>query len=278
MKNNFYKTEKMDGGVLITADFDFSLADTLECGQCFRFFKTDSGYEGVTRGKRLVLEQRENALFIGGIDINEADFWAEYFGLDINYREFHSRIVKNDILKQSASAAKGIRILKQDFFETLLSFIFSQNNNIPRIKKIVENFCRLFGEEIENGVFAFPTPDRLKDVKIEDLAPLKCGFRDKYIISAATAVIDGRVTEERINALDFEDAKALLMTIKGVGEKVADCVLLFGCNRLEAFPKDVWIKRVMAEIMPNGLPAELQDIAGIAQQYLFHYARNLKTE
>lgn len=276
MENGFVKTEEVNGGVLITADFDFSLEDTLLCGQCFRFNKKDNGFEGVVRGRYLYLEQRDNSLFIRDAKLNEAEYFIDYFDFNRDYKSVYSLICKNGILKQSADAAKGIRILKQDFFETLLSFIFSQNNNIPRIKKIIETFCLTFGKKLENGFYAFPTPEDLKGIKIEDLAPLKCGFRDKYIISAATEVIEGRVTEQQLKELDFEDAKAKLMTIKGVGEKVAECVLLFGLSRIEAFPQDVWIKRVMQEIMPNGLPPELKNVGGIAQQYLYHYARNLE--
>lgn len=278
MEKKFYKTEKVNGGVLITADFCFSLADTLMCGQCFRFNESEKGFLGVVKNKSVYLEQRQNAVFIKNITLEEADGWAEFLGLDEDYEAFHKKIIKNEILSESAQKVKGTRIMRQEFFETLISFIFSQNNNIPRIKKIVEKFCEMFGEEIEEGIYAFPTPDQLKGVKIEDLAPLKCGFRDKYVISATTNVLEGNVTEERLKGLTYEDAKSLLMTIKGVGEKVADCVLLYGCHRLEAFPKDVWIKRIMAKKMPNGLPDELKSVAGIAQQYLFHYGRNIETK
>lgn len=266
----------VDGGVVIAADSFFSLFDTLECGQCFRFYEKDSGFEGVAKGKSLYLEQRAEGLFIKNVTETEAkNIWAPYFGLDTDYERIYREIVKNERLRESADSAKGVRILKQDFFETLISFIISQNNFIPRIKGIVFRLCENFGERLCDGNFAFPTPEAIYGLNTEDLAPLRCGFRDKYILSAATEVVEGRVTEEALNSLDFESAKRLLMTVKGVGPKVAECVLLYGCARLEAFPVDVWIRRVMAEIMPEGLPAELKPVAGIAQQYLFHHARNL---
>lgn len=255
----------------------FDLRDTLECGQCFRFFEKDGAFTVIAGGCCAQIRQTEDGktLLINGGD---EKFWRSYFDLDRDYKRIYDVIRKNEILRESADAAKGIRILRQDFFETLCCFIFSQNNNIPRIKKITARFCELFGREIGEGVYDFPTPERVAGLKIEDLAPVRCGFRDKYILSAGEAVNSGRVTAEKIEALDYDSARELLKTVKGVGNKVADCVLLYGCGRLEGFPRDVWINRIMAEIMPDGLPAELAPVGGVAQQYLFHYGRNIKNK
>lgn len=255
----------------------FELSDTLECGQCFRFFKEQDGKYLIIAGGRFVrAKQEDGALYLFGD--RDTEFWIKYFDLERDYQSIYKKIKSNEILSKSADAAKGIRILRQDFFETLCCFIFSQNNNIPRIKKITAKFCECFGEELSDGIYDFPTAARIAGCDISELAPLRCGFRDKYILSAARAVESGEVTAQRLSALSYEEARELLKTVKGVGNKVADCVLLYGCGRLESFPRDVWINRIMAEIMPDGLPSELENVGGIAQQYLFHYGRNLSAK
>ena len=159
-------------------------------------------------------------------------------------------------------------------WETLCSFIISQNNNIKRIKGIIERLCRLFGQPIgDSGFFSFPTPETLAAATAEHLAPLRCGFRARYLIDAAQKVCYGQVRLDAIPSMPMEEARRELMQICGVGPKVADCVLLFGFHRLECCPMDVWMKRVFAVLYPNGLPDCARDFAGIAQQYLFHYAR-----
>ena len=163
--------------------------------------------------------------------------------------------------------------MKQDAWETICSFIISQNNNIKRIKGIVKRLCDTFGEPIAEGFSTFPHYSTIAKLTVEDLAPLRSGFRAKYILDAAKKLDSGEVSIERIQNSDYATAKAELMRICGIGSKVADCALLYGFYRLEAFPEDVWIKRAMAKLYPDGLPENCKRYAGIAQQYIFHYAR-----
>ena len=162
--------------------------------------------------------------------------------------------------------------------ELLCSFIISQNNNIPRIKGIIQRLCETLGEPSEEGLFHFPSPQRLAASSLEELAPLRAGFRAKYLLSAARLVTEGKVDLQAIPEMELEKARETLMLIHGVGPKVAECALLYGFHRLEAFPMDVWMKRVMAQWFPDKTPENFGPYAGIAQQYLFHYIRTFEKE
>lgn len=250
---------------------DFDLAETLDCGQAFRWKKEDNGFKGFALDKPLYIEQNGNEFTLK--DVSEDDFlsfWKDYFDLDTDYASLKKLYSDDKTLKSACEYAKGIRLLRQDTWETLISFIISQNNNIPRIKGIIENMCKMFG--------GFPDAKTLSSCTEDDIAPLRTGFRAKYILDASRAVNDGRVVLSDLKTLPIEDARNSLMSIKGVGPKVAECVLLYGCYRVEAFPVDVWIKRVMAEYYPDGLPKNILSTAGIAQQFLFHYMRTNNTK
>lgn len=253
---------------------DFELFDTLMCGQCFRFKEREDGsFSGVAMGKEITLGKKDDTLTLF---CSEEDFelWRVYFDLDTDYGKIKEDLSKiHPTLAEAAKFAPGIRILRQEPFEALISFIISQNNNIKRISGIVEKLCALFGDEIADGIYAFPTLEALENVTVEDLAPVKSGFRAKYIVDAVSKVKSGEVDLEKVKSLSFDEAKAELMKIKGVGEKVAHCVLLYGFHRLEGFPMDVWMKRAMAVLFPENKGEDFGEFAGIAQQYIFHYAR-----
>lgn len=253
----------------------FRLADTLDCGQAFRFFKDDNDvWSGIVSGRQIRMkEDGEDILFY---DICESDFtelMIPYFTLDIDYAAIKRRFSSDKHLKAAMEYANGIRILRQDKWECVCSFIISQNNNIPRIKGIIERLCESFGNKCEGG-YAFPPADRIAALSAEDLSPLRAGFRTRYILDAAAKFANGEINLELVSAAPLDDARQELMKIKGVGPKVADCALLFSFGRFDAFPQDVWIKRATAELYPNGLPDCFGEYAGIAQQYLFHYMRN----
>ena len=258
------------------AQEDFNLAQTLDCGQCFRWnSQTDGSYLGVVGRHLLQIWQLPDHLVFCGED---ADFLEHtlprYLGLDEDYPSIRVLLSRDPVLQKAISYAPGIRILRQDSWEALCSFIISQNNNIKRIKGIIERLCHLLGQPIgDSGFFSFPTPEKLAGVTAEQLAPLRCGFRARYLIDAAQKVCSGQVRLDAIPSMPLEEARRELMQICGVGPKVADCVLLFGFHRLECCPMDVWMKRVFAVLYPNGLPDCARDFVGIAQQYLFHYAR-----
>lgn len=254
---------------------DLDLRDTLMCGQCFRFEENiDGSFTGVAFERELTLEKRDSRLILY---TNEDDFlsiWKDYFDLESDYGSIkHSLSEIHPLLKEAAEFAPGIRILRQEPFEALISFIISQNNNIKRISGIVDRLCRLCGREIDADVFAFPTVQALANMSVEDLAPIRAGFRARYIVDAAQRVNSGEICFDELKRLSYEAAKAQLMRIKGVGVKVADCVLLYGFHRLEGFPVDVWMKRAMDRLFPQLAPSDFGEYAGIAQQYIFHYAR-----
>ena len=254
---------------------DFDLKDTLLCGQCFRFKEQEDGsFFGVARDKMLSLEKQGDTLVLYTNEEDFLGFWKDYFDLDLDYGEVKKKLSKfHPTLSEAVKFAPGIRILKQESFEALISFIISQNNNIKRISGIVERLCRLCGKEICKGVYAFPEASVLAKMTPEDLAPIRAGFRARYIIDAAQKVESGEVDFEKLKALSYDEAKAELMKITGVGVKVADCVLLYGFHKLQGFPMDVWMKRAMAVLFDSLNPESFGEYAGIAQQYIFHYSR-----
>lgn len=165
-------------------------------------------------------------------------------------------------LQECLRFAPGVRILRQEGFETLISFLFSQNNNVPRIKGIIERLCCSFGDPIGEGLYGFPSPERLAALSEEELAPLRCGWRGAYVLDAARKVASGTVDLKTAASLPMGEARQALQTIKGVGPKVAECVLLYGLGRLEAFPLDVWMKRAMAQFFPGYTPESFGPYAG----------------
>lgn len=267
-------TEK--NGIFIK-DTDIDLAKTFDCGQCFRFEKDEDGvFMGVAHSKALRLWERDGGVFIEGITEKEFDgLWRQYFDMDRDYGQVTKALSEFGAVAAAAEKGKGIHILLQDPWETLCSFIISQNNNIPRIKKIINALCALLGKELAEGVYAFPTPEAVVAAGIKGLAPIRSGFRAKYIIDAAEKVVGG-LDLEALRTASYEEAIAALCMVKGVGPKVANCVALFGLGHTEAFPVDVWIKRVMDKYFDKDFsPSVFGKNAGIAQQYLFYAERYL---
>ena len=262
----------IDGGVSVSGIDGISLVNTFECGQCFRFELTESGaYEGIAFGKHLVVGQKSDSeLVFYGSDENEVrEYWIPFLDLERNYGEIIATFTDSRLI-EAANACAGIRILRQNPWEALVSFIISQNNNIPRIKKIIRLLCEHFGEKV-NGGYAFPSAKRVLE---GDLSVIRSGFREKYIKDAAEKVVSGEIDLDALGLLTFTEAKQQLIRIKGVGEKVATCVCLFGLGFLEAFPVDTWVKRILANYYESGFDiTSFGAYAGVAQQYLFHYER-----
>lgn len=259
----------------------FSLNETLDCGQAFRFSPIDDNvWQGVVGMRLLKMKQTDDGVLFFNMSIAEFEKdYIDYFTLDFDYKSLQNSLKNDETMKKAIEFASGIRLLKQDKWETICSFIISQNNNIPRIKGIISRFCENFGEKIENtNEYTFPSVSKIAALTVEDLAPIRAGFRAKYIIDAARKIANCEINLNLLETMPIDEARAELMKIKGVGAKVAECVLLFSCKRFNAFPLDVWIKRVMAVLYPNGLPKEAEQHEGIAQQYLFHYARSIKLE
>lgn len=254
------------------------LSQTLDCGQAFRWSEQNGIWSGIVGGKLRRLSQNSGSITVYDCDEEEfLSFYKNYFDLDRDYGKIISSISENKVLKSASDMAGGIRILRQEPWETLCSFIISQNNNIPRIKGIIERMCECFGEPTEGG-YTFPSAKRIASLSVEALSPLRSGFRAKYILDGAAKFASGEISAKHICSLDTDTARSELMKIYGVGEKVADCTLLFGFARIDAFPKDVWIKRAMSTLFNGRLPACAVPYAGIVQQYIFHYARTTKLE
>ncbi len=254
---------------------DLDLEQTLDCGQSFRWEKQNDGsFSGVAFGKYVNISLDGTDMIIKNAAPEDEKIWREYFDLELDYGKIRGDISKlHPVLEEAARYAPGIRILRQEPYEALCTFIISQNNNIKRIKGIVARLCESFGDEIDEGVYTFPTAERLAGLTPDDLAPLRAGFRNRYIIDSAKKVASGEVDLELCKTADYEAARAELMKITGVGVKVADCTLLFGMHRVEAFPVDVWMKRAMEKLFPGMSANDFGEYAGIAQQYIFHYSR-----
>ncbi len=289
----YYKIDKIQ---------NFNLAQTLECGQCFHFQKiSENAYEISAYGKILTVEEKNDSIVF--YDTTESEFhdiWEYYFDFKRDYSEIQNKILKSDPeLCDIVGEYSGIHILNQDFFETLISFIISQNKQIPQIKQVVRNISEKFGSKSADNIhlksdykcisdyqnlYIFPTIEQASHITEDDFRACKAGFRAPYLIDAVKNVKDGKVTSDKISTLSNEDALKMLMTIKGVGEKVANCVMLFSCGRRDAFPVDVWMKRIMEkryfhEDTPKEKIAEYGrekygEYAGYAQQYLFIYGKN----
>ncbi len=271
-------SHKNNATIIENAD-NFDLKKTFECGQCFRWnYDQDGIWRGIVNGKEISVKKENNAIII--YPCNEAEFntfWYNYFDLERDYNAINKLFSQDKILSNAVIYGDGIRILNQDPWETLCSFIISQNNNIPRIKGIVERLCENFGEKIMSG-YSFPSAETIAKLSIEDLSVIRCGFRAKYIIDAAKKVSEGYIDFDFLKKADTDTAKEKLMTIYGVGEKVADCALLFSLGHIDVCPKDVWIKRALSVLYDGRFPECANTYAGIAQQYLFYYARETKLE
>lgn len=248
---------------------------TLDCGQAFRWVKQpDGSWSGVVKGVFLNISKSGDTVTLKNTTKeNFESIWRSYFDFDKDYDKICSTLKQDALIAPTVDEYYGIRILNQDSWEALCSFVISQQNNIKRIKGIIERLCRTYGDEVCEGYYSFPSAERLSKLTVEDFEALGTGYRAKYLEKLAKDVASGRINLEQIKNLSLEEARKELLSIFGVGIKVANCALLFGFGFYDAFPVDVWMKRVM-EYYPDGLPECFNGIGGIAQQYLFHWARN----
>jgi N-glycosylase/DNA lyase len=264
--------------VMLSDIEDFDPVKIFESGQCFRWNADKDGvYTGVAFNKVCKVWAEQGKIYIGGSLKDFEETWFDYFDLSRDYALLRNTLITDEYTKKAADYGRGIRLLKQDRWEALCSFIISQCNNIPRIKKIIEALCRLFGEEIsfEGGTYyGFPSADRLSVLEAEALAPLKCGYRAAYIIAAARAVAAGELNLDTLAAAEYETALNSLKSCQGIGDKVANCMILYGLHMHRAFPIDTWIRKALDTYYPKGFnPASFGEAAGLAQQYIFYYIR-----
>jgi len=259
-----------------------------ESGQIFRFNVYDDEYSLVAGDKLLFIKEDDDGYILSCSESEFEEFWIDYFDLRLDYSDFEKNIPADDLfLINAAEYSYGIRILNQDKWEMLISFIISQRKSIPAIKSSIEKLAKRYGKKIDMQVpdfiknidknsefFAFPTPKALADASLDDLNACSLGYRSPYIEASAKAVYRGDIDLEALSKLDDNELLAALMGLKGVGIKVANCVALFGYHRIAAFPIDVWIKRMIDEHYDGEFPLKLYDgYAGVIQQYIFYYGR-----
>lgn len=285
---------KMEQFYEIDKNESFDLVHIFECGQCFRWNKEkDGSFTGVFKNNVLnVKEENGKIKFQGICDGNIENIVKEYFDLNTDYDKIKETLRKVDkYLEESIKFGSGIRILNQDLWEVLISFIISANNNIPRIKGIVEKISNQYGRKIiYNGkeYYTFPTPEELSRASVEDLRKLGLGFRDKRVYETTHKIKNGEINlNELAQIKDTNKIREILETLPGVGPKVADCILLFGLKRFEVFPIDVWVRRIMNDLYIKNedetkvnkkeietlAKTKYAELAGIAQQYLFYWKR-----
>ncbi|MDU5261894.1 MAG: DNA glycosylase [Clostridium celatum] len=306
---NYTNIKEKENSVILENVKDFNIKQILECGQCFRWERiSDTNYIIVAYRRVIEVVQEGSKVTIFNTTMKDFDeIWKDYFDLNVNYEKVKEELSKDELLRKSVEFGYGIRILNQDPFEMLISFIISARNSIPSIMKTIKKISERWGDKIEykgNVYYAFPTPEQLKEVTLEEIKETGASFRSKYIIdtiskvnSAIEAKNNGTLNEELqqfdleyIKSLPVDECHKALQNFMGVGAKVADCIMLFSMSKHSAFPVDVWIKRAMIhfylapDVSLNKIRVfgrdKFGELAGLAQQYLFYYARenNIKVE
>lgn len=279
--------------LILNSVSDFKLSHTFECGQCFRWNMIqmqnfDEAYIGVALGKVLKIAQKNNSVVLFDTSINDfQNIWSKYLDFSRDYAAIKDVLSKDEILNKAINFGYGIHILNQDIWECIISFIISASNNIPRIKKIINSLCENFGDKLEyegQVYYSFPKPEKIALLSLEDISVIKSGFRDKYILDAAKKIVSGEIDLFSLKDMDRTSAKKKLTSIRGVGNKVSDCVLLFSLEKYNSFPIDVWIKRSVEKYYFSSQDTPISEIekfaaekfgefGGFAQQYIFFYTR-----
>lgn len=266
-----------DNQLFVTGSSRFSARQTFTCGQCFRWTEQpDGSYLGIVRGIPARVSDQDGALVLSSDEQQFSQLWRDYFDCDTDYAAICDSFAVDAFTAAAADFGRGIRILRQEPWEALCTFILSQCNNIPRITGIVDRLCTLLGEPIafeQQTLHAFPTPEQLAVCTTEDLASLRAGYRTPYLIAAAQAVCSGTVDFSALSRMDTDAARREIMQLRGVGRKVADCFLLFGLHKLDAFPVDTWMKKAAAYYSGDMKRFINSPYAGVYQQYFFFYTR-----
>lgn len=269
---------------------NFDIKQIAESGQCFRMNRLSASgdtikYGLVAYGKYLEMTQiSQDTVELSCTEEEFYTLWEDYFDLKYDYGTIIECLIAGEdaFLREAALYGKGIRVLKQEPFEAMISFIISQNKNIPAIKNCIEAICKSYGERIDSkdsdcSYYTFPSAQVLAQAVKEELRQLKTGYRDEYIIRASQSVHTNQIDLEQLKTKSFEESVNSLKKIHGIGEKVANCVALYGLHHIEGFPVDVWILRVLKEIYDNKFNKDqYKGYAGIVQQYMFYYMRHLK--
>ncbi|MGI5878703.1 MAG: DNA-3-methyladenine glycosylase family protein [Christensenellales bacterium] len=254
----------------------FDLMQIARSGQCFRMNPIGVGRFAVIAGEMRVVVSQSGRMFRFECGRDEYErVWRRYFDLDADYAAYIDSVAADDaFMREAVAFGSGMRVLRQDPWEAAVSFVLSQNNNIPRIKVLIERLCARYGRRCVSAdgtaYHGFPTRDALRAARVDDVRALGAGYRDRYIVALARCDIDFA----KLAALPREDAYRQLTAVPGIGDKVANCILLYGLHHTDAFPVDTWIRRVIVRHYGQGFPFErYRGYAGIMQQYLFYYGR-----
>ncbi len=293
MEKSHIKVKVIDNGLILENVHDFNGEHIFECGQCFRWNKEEDGsYTGIAYGKVINVKSDYDNKKVTILNTDMEDFnniWFDYFDLGRDYGVIKKVLSNDSIMGKAISYGEGIRILKQEPWEILISYIISANNRIPMIARSINLLSQIYGQPLEYGgkvYHTFPTVEELSNAQVHDIERCRAGFRCKYIKKALDMVKSGEIDLDYIKEMDLDSARRELIKIPGVGMKVADCILLFSMQKYGAYPVDVWIKRV-TEYFYLGKDVKIKDIynfarekfgdlAGFAQEYLFYYAREMK--
>lgn len=281
---------KYEEGIVFKDISNFDLRHILDCGQCFRWNENEDGsYTGTAFNKTIRIYKEGKNIYLKGAKIDDEKLWSHYFDIERDYGKIINELSNDEVLKEAIMHGEGIRILNQEPFETLISFIISANNRIPMIKRAVNNISKRYGKKMcfeGREYYSFPEPSVLSEASIETLMECGCGFRAPYILETSKEIAKGNADLLKIMSLDTDCAQKELIKLKGIGPKVADCIMLYSMEKHDAFPVDVWVKRVMQYfyLAPDVSLKRIRDFgrerfglnAGFAQQYLFYYARDLK--
>ncbi|MEG0642181.1 MAG: DNA glycosylase [Clostridium sp.] len=285
------KLVKYKDGLCIQNPRDFKIKHIFDCGQCFRWNEEkDGSYIGVISSKVIRVYEKDNNVYFEGVGTGDIPFLEEYLDLNRDYTQIKQIISKDDdVLTEAIKSGEGIRVLNQAPFETVISFIISARNSIPIIKKTVNALSKRFGSRLEfmgQEYYSFPTPEQLSVATEQDLRDAGCSFRAPYVLKTTKDIVDGKIDLYNLRNLESSEVLKQLITLKGVGIKVADCIMLFSMGKTDSFPVDVWIQRIMEHFyvaektslkkMREYAISKFKDNSGIAQQYLFYYARDFK--
>ena len=279
----------MENKLVIEDIKDFNITHIFDCGQCFRWNKEDDGsYTGVVKNKVINVAQEGSNIIFDNISTDDYDKILKiYFDLDTNYDEIKKNIGVDEIMNTAIKFGNGIRILNQDEWEIMISFMISANNRIPMIKKVIENLSKSFGDYIcsyrGKEYYSFPTAEKLSESPLEEIQQCKAGFRSARIKEAATRFLGEKNIIYGLKNKTYDEGLEYLKTYKGIGDKVANCILLFSMKQFDTFPVDVWVRRVMQNLYVDSNTSDkeirlfaenkFENLSGYAQQYLFYYAR-----
>ncbi|MDD4503723.1 MAG: DNA glycosylase [Clostridiaceae bacterium] len=287
------KITEVENGLILENVRDFDAKHIFECGQCFRWKREENGsYTGIAYGKVLNVKSdyEKGIVILDNTSLKDfQDIWFDYFDLERDYGAIKESLSKDSVLDMAIKYGKGIRILKQEPWELLISYIMSANNSIPMISRSIGLLSEMYGKQVHYGgkvYYTFPNPEKLSEAGIQGISLCRAGFRCRYIYQAARMVNSEEIRLEEIAAMDIDTARRSLMKVPGVGPKVADCIMLFAMQKYKAYPVDVWVKRVteyffmgrdvkMKEIQQFA-EEKFGDMAGFAQEYLFYFARESK--